>query len=175
MTKGKALKTRTTNSNMKKSNIVLTTDEVFDLTAPVNGGGIVAEETTLPTISHDQLLKALYWVHDFMDRANINFYVVGKTGDAVKGRKDLTGDTVQVAVRELEWISGARNIADAFATPIVDRGTVVEYEYEGVPITLYVLEDSETLRNFDTQIYLNEYFKLPNTFDKFKEEFPWLK
>lgn len=121
------------------------------------------------------LLKALYWVHDFMDRARINFYVVGKTGEAIKGRKDLSGDTIYVAVRELEWISGARSIADAFATPLVDRGTVVEYEYDGVKVILYVLEDSETLRNFDTQIYVNEYFKLPNPYNQFEEEFKWLR
>lgn len=125
--------------------------------------------------SHDQLLKALYWVFDFMDRALINFYLVGDTAKAVKAKQDLFGNRIQVAVRRLEWESGARRIADAFAMPIADKGTTVEYAYEGIPVILYVLEDSITLSGFDTAIYMQEYFKLPNPYEQFEKEFSWLK
>lgn len=110
-----------------------------------------------------------------MDRALINFYLVGDTAQAVKARKDLYGDKIQIGVRRLEWESGARRIADAYALPKEDRETEVEYEFNGVPVILYVLEDSETLTNFDTALYNAEYFKLPNPYDQFEKEFPWLK
>lgn len=127
------------------------------------------------SIPHDQLLSALYWVFDFMDRALINFYLVGQTAQDVRANKLLSGDRVQVAVRKLEWESGARRIADAFATPLNDYGQSVEYEYNGVPVILHVLEDSTTLSGFDTAIYENEYFKFPNPYEQFAKEFPWLK
>lgn len=133
------------------------------------------EIVKLVGIPHVDLLKALYWVFDFMDRAMISVYLIGDTAQAVKAHKDLYGDKIQVAIRRLEWESGARRIADAFATPKEDRGTEVEYDFNGVPVILYVLEDSSTLTNFDTTIYNAEYFKLPNPYAQFEKEFPWLK
>lgn len=138
-------------------------------------GPDVLPEPVVGSISHDKLLKALYWVFDFMDRALINFYLVADTAQAIKAQKDLFGDKIQVAVRKNEWESGARRIADAFAPNFKDNGTTVEYEYEGVPVILHILEDSATLTNFDTQIYASEYFKLPNPYSEFEKEFSWLK
>jgi len=128
-----------------------------------------------PSLTHDQLLKALYYVFDFMDRAMINFYLVGSTGESVKNHKDLFGSCISIAVRKNEWESGARRIADAFAAPIKETKDLVEYEYDGVPIKLYVLPDSELLRSPDTILYASEYFKLPNPYEEFKKEFTWLK
>jgi hypothetical protein len=125
--------------------------------------------------SHDQLLKALYYVFDFMDRAMINFYLVGSTGQSIKDHKDLFGSCILAAVRKNEWESGAKRIADAFATPLRETNELVEYIYEGVPIKLYVLPDSELLRSADTTIYASEYFKLPNPFEEFEKQFSWLK
>lgn len=135
-------------------------------------------EPELPIISgipHEVLLKALYWVFDFMDRALINFYLVSDTAKAVREKKDLYGDRIQIAVRKNEWESGARRIADAFATPLKDNGQSVEYEYDGVPVIVHILEDSPTLSSFDTVIYMSEYFKLPNPYEQFEKEFSWLK
>lgn len=126
------------------------------------------------TFSHEQMLEALYFVHDFMDRAMLTFCVVGSTADSIIKNKILDGSSIKVAVRKPEWDSGARVIADAFAMPIEDLGDIVTYEWNGVPITLYILKDSETLQRPDTILYESEYFKFPNPFKTFKEEFPWL-
>ncbi|MFH1561883.1 MAG: hypothetical protein ABIF11_00480 [Nitrospirota bacterium] len=132
-------------------------------------------EEKVSGLPHDQLLQALYFVFDFMDRALINFYLVGDTAASVRAKKDLFGDRIMVAVRKNEWDSGARRIADAFAPPLEDEGGIVRYEYKGVPIILYVLHDSTSLTSADTTIYANEYFKLPNPYDEFIKEFEWLK
>lgn len=149
----------TTPSSMKKSDLPVSAQQAKDL-------------------PHAQLIQALYWVFDFMDRALINFYLVGHTAECVKNKKELSGDKIQVAVRKNEWESGARRIADAFATPITEKqyenGSQVEYEYNGVPIILYVLADSETLRSADTFIYEREYFKMPNPYEQFRREYKWL-
>jgi hypothetical protein len=122
---------------------------------------------------HDQLLKALYWVYDFMDRASINFFVVGKTAESVISKQDLIGDKITVGVRRLEWLSGAKQIADAFATPLKEDDKTVEYEYEGVPILLYILDDDPTIVSCNSEIYNSEFFRFPNPYSKFQEVFPW--
>lgn len=124
--------------------------------------------------THESLLKSLYWVYDFMDRALIDFFVVGKTADAVKNTKELYGDKLTVAVRKSAWESGSRRIADSFATPLTETPEVVTYEYEGVPITLYVLEDNDAISSLDQKIYHSEFFKLPNPYELFVEKYQWL-
>ena len=146
-----------THLNMKKSKIIK---------APIVIDKVI--------FTHDQLLQALYWVFDFMDRAMINFYLVGSTAESVKNQKDLFGDKINIAIRKNEWISGARNIADAFATPLKETETKVEYEYQGVPVIMYVLEDNEMLTSSDSILYASEVFRLPNPYEKFKKEFEWL-
>ena len=171
----------TTHSTMKKSSTIGVKPLIVDTKPNVDSDTIElrefnhAEEALKVGLPHDQLLTALYWVWDFMERASINFYVVGATGEAVRAKKDLFGDRVMVAVRKNEWESGARRIADAFAPPTDDSGSLVTYEYNGVPVELYVLEDSPTLSSFDTTIYGSEYFKLPNSKEQFEKEFSWLK
>lgn len=123
---------------------------------------------------HEQLLKALYWVYDFMDRALINFFLVGKTAEAVLAKKDLFGDKITVGVRKLEWESGARRIVDSFVTPIKEEKYTVEYEYERIPVILYVLEDDATIQSTDQQMYKSEFFKLPNPYEEFRKVYPWV-
>lgn len=164
--------------NMKKSKKHTTdTIKVLPVIEEIVTEEVVIKEPVLEKVAptHDQLLKALYWMFDVMDRALINFYVVGETGECIRNKKDLTGTRVMVAVRKNDWESGARRIADAFAPNFVDNGETVDYEYEGVPVRLFVLPDSTTLTNHDTVIYNSEYFKLPNPYEQFKKEFIWLK
>ncbi len=165
---------------MKKSNMpidhVPTTQDLIAL----QGGALTLDDMhtayeSVVKYEHDQLLDALYWVWDFMERASINFYVVGSTAQAIKSHNNLSGDKIQVGVRKNEWESGARRIADAFAQPLKEEGNTVEYEFNGVPIFLYVLEDSATLSSYDTTIYVSEYFKIPNPYSQFERENPWLK
>jgi len=171
-----------TTLNMKKSSIVGVKPLIGETAMKVdpNLGTLTLKDIEqandeIIKFEHDQLLQALYWIFDAMERALINFYLVGTTAESVRQKKDLFGGKIMIAVRKNEWESGARNIIDAFAPPIVDNGTTVEYEYNGVPVILYVLEDSETLSSFDTTIYAQEYFKLPNPYDEFVKKFEWLK
>lgn len=158
--------------------IIQTYNPDWDPRQTVTGGdasSLGQGEGASVSVTHDQLLSALYWVFDFMDRARINFYLVGSTAQDVRANKMLSGDRVQVAVRKNEWESGARRIADAFAEPLNDWGQSVEYVYNGVPVVVHVLKDSTTLSGFDTAIYEQEYFKFPNPYEQFAREFPWLK
>jgi hypothetical protein len=131
--------------------------------------------TLAPTLGHDQLLKALYWTWDVMERSSINLYVLENAYEAVSKNMPITGNSLSVSVRKNEWNSGARNVAVTFAPPLTETEDLVTYEYEGVPIKVHLLKDSETLINADTKVYHAEYFKYPNTYSQFLEEFPQFK
>ena len=131
-----------------------------------------------PLFTSDQLMEALYYCWDFMERALINFYLVGNTAEACLTKHLLAGDKIMIAVRKNEWESGARRIADAFALPsgveLTPHGEVYNYGLNGVPIYLHVLEDSVTMQQADTVMYQREFFKIPSPYPQFLKEYPWL-
>lgn len=164
-----------THLNMKKSKTIINIEASQDPTLErVPNPGQAGEP-----FSHDQLLAALYWIHDAMDRGSVNFCVIGKTADSIINNKDLYGDKVEIAVRKNEWNAGGKNIVDAFALPEIEgeteHGLMCTYNHFGTPIELYILEDSATLTSPNQIIYHAEYFKFPNTLEQFEQEFPWLK
>lgn len=126
---------------------------------------------TAPTFTHDQLIKALYYMWDAFDRANMRYFLVGDTAHAVKAQKELTGDGIDLGIRLMEWRSGAKNIFDTFAgQPITEEGDTLTYVHEGVPIRLHVYEpDDSCIIATDPVMYRNENFSLPNPLERFEE------
>lgn len=136
---------------------------------------VVDAVTTIPLLGHNQLLSALYYIWDVMERSNITMIAVGATGESIRNTAPLQGDKIEVAVRKNEWDSGASRIAETFAPADTSEENKLKYEFNGVPIVVHILNDSETLQQADTKIYHSEYFRLPNPIGKFLEEFPQFK
>jgi hypothetical protein len=158
MKKRKRLRKVTTSSNTKPYEPVLKTE-------------IKAEfiEESKPQLTHDQLLKALYWVFDLFDRALINFFLVGKTAECVVFKKQLEGDCIEVGVRHNEWKSGSLRIIEAFAlADKVDKKYAL-YTYNNIPIIVHILEDHPTITSPDMVLYQSEYFRIPNPYKEFLE------
>ena len=136
----------------------------------------IGQEKPIPSsFTPDQLLEALYWMYDVMDRALITMCLVGTTADCVIKNIDLGGEGITVAIRKLERDSGSWAIATTFAPPLEDLGDKVKYRHiNGVPVTVYVLKDSVTLQQPNVVLYRAEGFKIPSPYDQFLKEFPFL-
>lgn len=129
-----------------------------------------APSTTVPKFSHERLLLALYYIWDAFERTNMPFFLVYSTAESVMAQRSLVGDCIQVGVRRNEWISGARRILDAFALPKTETDTEALYEFEDIPIKLYIYEELDDCI-VQTQMvrYAAEEFMVPNTYEKFLE------
>ncbi len=121
----------------------------------------------LEKLSHENLLKALYWAFDIFERAAMPFFLVYSTAESVFGKKELEGDSVHVGVRINEWTSGMRRVQDSYR--VIGDNTFEFTSLEGVPITLHVFEDDHCIRATDSQVYYNEIFQLPNPYSRFLE------
>jgi hypothetical protein len=123
-----------------------------------------------PAYSHDQLMKALYWIWDAFDRALINGFCVYETAESILGQKDMKGDAIRMGVRKLDWISGSKPIFDAFVgSPVVEEEKYCVYHYENIPVVVHIFEEDECIRSVNTVMYKREYFKLPNPYSRFLE------
>lgn len=124
-----------------------------------------------PQLSHQQLLSALYWIWDVMDRASMGMFLVYNTADAALKNRDLEGDMVHVGVRKLEWDAGGKRIIDALVQSEEDDGNLAKYTFNGVPIYVHIFNDHPVIRSTDQLMYEREFFKVPNPYKEFLEVF----
>jgi len=123
----------------------------------------------IKTYEPQQLLNALYWIWDVFDRCNVPFFLVNQTAKDVIAQRDLTGNKIEVGIKQTEWISGGRRLLDAFATPLSETEDSATYQFEGIPVILHVYKPSECIEQTDMVRYRYEQFKVPNPYSKFVE------
>lgn len=121
--------------------------------------------------SHEELIKALYWTFDVFDRANMNHFLVYKTAEDVLQKKHLEGNGIYIGVRLNEWLSGSKNIVDSFAQPVEETEDYIKYEFEKIPVYLYIFDDDPCIVSLNQIMYEREYFKLPNPYSGFMDRF----
>lgn len=122
-------------------------------------------------LTHDDLLKALYWIWDVMDKASMGVFLIHDTAESAMNHKLLTGNSIHVGVRRLEWESGNRRIVDSIAIPVEQTDNVFTYMHGDVPVVLHVFDEDESISSTDQILYEREYFKVPNPYSRFVEVF----
>lgn len=126
-------------------------------------------EVPKQTFTHDQLLQALYWVHDLMDRALVPFFLVKDTAQSMIENSQLKGDALHVGVRHNAWHTGNLRIVEAFALAEEKTKEYFKYDYNGVPIYIHIYKDHPCITSLNTRMYEREFFSLPNPYSEFLE------
>ena len=139
---------------------------------PLNNLAVNGQEV----IDSQELLDALYWVWDALERSSIPFFLVYQTYEDAKANRDLTGDKVEIGVRRNEWVSGGRRIMDAFITPATETDDEVIYHYKKVNssnisilVIVHIYDDSPCITSLDMIHYRYEEFYVPNPYKTFIE------
>ncbi len=122
------------------------------------------------SLTHEQLLKALYFILDLFSRPNIPFFLLGETAYCVKNKKLLTGDKITVGIRKLDFQKPNMSIMEAFYLADTVNKKFIEYTFEGVPIEVKIIDSPDPMfTSLDSVVYQYEYFKVPNPFNKYWE------
>ena len=125
-------------------------------------------EPVVKTLTHEQLLAALYFILDHFSRSNTPFFLTGDTARAVKDGKLLSGDKVTVGIRKLEFQDRMLGILEAFKAADEIGDNYIKYTYNGVPIEVQVIDNSEDLfTSLNEIMYQHDFFKLPNPFETY--------
>lgn len=134
---------------------------------------IIVQTPTTPVVldvSHEELLKALYWIWDAFDRAMMHMFVVGNTYHAIKEDRYLFGDRIDVGVRRLEWDSGARRIFEAFTMPPDEETSSFSlYIYNKIPVYVHIYDDDSSITTLNMKMYLGENFNFPTPYERFEK------
>lgn len=127
--------------------------------------------TSEKPFTHDQLLKALYFIFDLFSRANMPFFLTEDTAECAKKGLPLKGNKVTVGIRQLDNQAHSFSILEAFFLADKIGKNQIRYTYEGIPIIVEVVHDNDPMYTFtDTIIYQQEWFHLPNPYDKYVEK-----
>jgi hypothetical protein len=136
---------------------------------------VVADKPVVE-LPHDQLMKGLYFLLDAFDRAQVTFFLVRQTAKDAINQHQLTGDHLDVGVRNNEWINGNQEIL----FPYFDQENVVlkselpdslTYEWQDIPFTIHFYNDNECITALNTVAYEYEGWYIPNQFERFEKEF----
>lgn len=123
-------------------------------------------EITKPQFTHEKLLKALYWVYDLFERANIPFMLLGETAKCAHNNIKLSGDGIEIGVKDTDWHeSNIRIIESCYLANTIEKHKVT-YTHEGVPITCLIIKDyGRNNYSYNQVMYEREFFNLPNPYE----------
>lgn len=127
-------------------------------------------EAPVKTFSHEELLKALYFIHDLFSRPNLPFFLLEDTAESVVENRPLKGECITVGIRDVDFQERPLSIMEAFF--VADRigKDYIRYTYENVPIMVRVMKDEQGIfTNTDYKIYNHESFRVPNPFGTYWE------
>jgi hypothetical protein len=137
----------------------------------VTGDKVVLHPELFNILTHEQLLKALFFFWDGFERSTMNFFLVKDTARQVMADTQLSGDRLTLGIRKNEWVGGQDRIFKAFMEheriphAIIEHG--FKFNYMGVPVYLYIYDDNPCLDALDIVFYENDTFNIPNPFKEF--------
>ncbi len=127
-------------------------------------------------LPHGDLLNALFFMWEAQQRCAMDFFLTRSTAKAAMTSHMLDGDTLDLGVRKLAWVSDNKDLLMIFLANepikiVEETPDILRLEYKGVKINLRIYEDNDCVRNLIPVHYEHEDFWLPNQFERFTKEF----
>lgn len=144
---------------------------------PVQKAEIILDAKPVVTdLGHAKLLSGLYFIHDAMHRAMLHFFLVKQTAREAIARKQLSGDHIDIGVRNNEWANDSKDILFSFfdnehVTKISELPDQITFSWQDVPFTIHLYDDCEPLMALIPITYEYESWDIPNQFERFEREF----
>lgn len=102
-----------------------------------------------------------------MEAAGIVFFLDRDTAESVLTGYNLEGDGVHIGVRDVEFRSSGFSVVDVYANATERTQKCITYMYGDVPIYVHIYKSHPTIEGFDIRNYCNEFWNLPNTWERF--------
>ena len=133
-----------------------------------------APPNELKAVSHELLLRCLYFLYDAFERPPMDFFLVRDTAKQAIAGEQLSG-YVEIGVRRNEWVNGSDILFMFFGEEHVktlnEDPNWIECEYNETPFIIRLYDENKCLAALNSIVYEYETFKLPNMFDIFCKEF----
>lgn len=119
--------------------------------------------------THQQILNALYFLEDMMDRAGLPFFLLEGAAKQVKDDVPyLSLNQIDAGIDEqLVQESGKAMLRLALPSIEIDQNTI-SFECDSVPVVIWIIHKNwKFFKNPDTVFYSTCNFQIPNPFDRY--------
>jgi hypothetical protein len=131
--------------------------------------GLTGIQNEKVPFTHQQILDALYYLEDMMDRTNIPFFLLEGAAKQVSDNVPyLSLNQIDAGIEEKNLqITGIGTLKMVFPKLEIDQNTV-SFEYHGVPIVIWIVHKNwKFFQNPDTVFYSTCNFRIPNPFKNY--------
>lgn len=116
----------------------------------------------------DELLEALYFIYDILDRAMIPFFLLRTTAEDVISDRELSGDHVDVGICEQHLNKYGMSVIKQLAPTLIKDKNFFLLKHGEVPIRIQVVTSKSRMFLYpDVKFYKAEQFSVPNPFAKY--------
>ena len=119
-------------------------------------------------LSPDELLEALYFAYDVLDRAMTPFVLLQKTAEDIVFDQDLTGNHIDIGICEQHLTRYGTSVIKQLAPSLVKSNDYYFFRHGEVPIRAKIIHERTRMFLYpDIRFYRAEQFFIPNPFDKY--------
>jgi len=127
-----------------------------------------------PELTHDQLVEALMFTEDQLERAAVPFVVMGEISRQIYQENDpkLKADKIELGVMAKNLAQSCKNTLGMLIPDATFADNKIYFVHNDVPVHIHKLEnDNKYANNPDTKFFFVTQFRLPNPFDEFWKEY----
>ena len=134
-----------------------------------------SKEKVITDLGHQKLLSCLYFIFDAFERIGMDFFLVKDTARKAINEDMLSGDHIDIGVRDLEWTNDEKEVLFTYfgqehVQEISNLPHKITFKWNGVTFTIHQYPDSFHLQAPVIIVYEHEHWKIPNRFDIFDKE-----
>jgi hypothetical protein len=121
------------------------------------------------SLTHQQLLDALYYLEDMMDRTGIPFFLLEGAAKQVKDDAPyLSLNQIDAGIEEKNLQeTGIKTMKMVFPSLEIDQNTI-SFTHSGVPVVIWIIHKQwKFFQNPDGVFYSTCNFQIPNPFDRY--------
>lgn len=116
--------------------------------------------------THEQLISALYYLEEIMDRARLPYFLLeGAARQVVDNVSYLNLNQIDAGVEKQNLRESGKSLLNIVIPGVYLDGNTISFDHGGVPIVIWVIQKHwKFFKNPDTVFYGVENFKVPNPF-----------
>lgn len=127
-----------------------------------------------PSLPHEKLRDALFYMQDILERCQMPFIVLGRVGKQIAegDNPELSATSVELGISRKDYTESGKStfwsLMEQYHIQAEDEDDIIALEYNGVPVYIRLIKGHYPFfDNPNTKFYFVENIALPNPFSEY--------
>lgn len=128
----------------------------------------VTQKTTIQKYRHTDLLEALFFIQDVLERAQIPFMALGNTALSIFNNEQDLSDPIHIGILKKYLMKANESTVRTLIKDATFNDRSIKLIHNNIPITIDIINNEYSFFKYpDKKFYYVEDFYLPNPFEKY--------